>query len=42
MRRFLALPLPGYEGATPLQLIERRQSSAVLAVLAADYDGIGP
>ncbi len=42
MRRFLALPLPGYDGATPLQLIERRQSSAVLAALAADYDGIGP
>ena len=42
MRRFLALPLPGYDGATPLQLIERRQSGAVLAALAADYDGIGP
>ncbi len=42
MRRFLALPLPGYDGASPLQLIERRQSGAVLAALAADYDGIGP
>lgn len=42
MRRFLALPLSGYEGATPLQLIERRHSSAVLAALAADYEGIGP
>jgi len=42
MRRFLALPLPGYDGATPLQLIERRQSGAVLALLATDYDGIGP
>lgn len=42
MRRFLALPLPGYDGATPLQLIERRQSSAVLAALATDYEGIGP
>lgn len=42
MRRFLSLPLPGYEGASPLQLIERRQSGVVLAALAADYDGIGP
>lgn len=42
MRRFLALPLPEYDGATPLQLIERRQSGAVLAALATDYDGVGP
>lgn len=42
MQRFLALPLPGYDGASPLQLVERRQSSAVLAALAADYDGVGP
>lgn len=42
MRRFLALPLPEYDGATPLQLIERRQSSTVLAALVADYEGVGP
>lgn len=41
MRRFLGLPLPGHEGATPLQLIERRQSGTVFAALSADYEGMG-
>lgn len=42
MRRFLALPLPGHDGVTPLQLIERRQSDVVFAALATDYEGLGP
>ncbi len=40
--RFLALPIPSAGQATPLQLIERGEIDAVLALLAADYEGLGP
>jgi hypothetical protein len=40
--RFLALPFPECDGATPFQLIELGQIDSVLASLAADYEGLGP
>lgn len=39
--RFLALPIPSAGQATPLQLIERGEIATVLALLAADYEGLG-
>ncbi|MCA9860250.1 MAG: hypothetical protein KC438_11035 [Thermomicrobiales bacterium] len=41
LRQFLLLPLPGNEGTTPLQLVERGRAEEVLAVLASDYEGAG-
>lgn len=40
--RFLALPIPSAGQATPLQLIERGDIASVLALLATDYEGLGP
>lgn len=39
--RFLAVPIPSAGQATPLQLIERGEIATVLALLAADYEGLG-
>ena len=39
--RFLAVPIPAAGQATPLQLIERGEIATVLALLAADYEGLG-
>jgi transcriptional regulator with XRE-family HTH domain len=41
MQRFLTTPLPVFDGATALQMIEIGQADRVLAALAADYEGLG-
>jgi transcriptional regulator with XRE-family HTH domain len=41
MQRFLTTPLPVFDGATALQMIENGQADRVLAALAADYEGLG-
>lgn len=38
--RFLTIPTPALGGYTALQLIELGQADRVLAVLAADYEGV--
>lgn len=38
---FLKTPLPVFAGRTALQMIEQGQAAAVLAALAADYEGLG-
>lgn len=40
-RQFLVTPLPAFGQRTPLQLIEQGQADAVIAALAADYEGAG-
>jgi DNA-binding XRE family transcriptional regulator len=40
-RQFLLTPLPAFGHRTPLQLIEQGQADAVVAALAADYEGAG-
>lgn len=40
-RQFLVTPLPAFGHRTPLQLIEQGESEAVIAALAADYEGAG-
>ena len=39
--RFLETPLSELGGHTPLQAIERGEPERVLALLAADYEGLG-
>lgn len=39
-RQFLTTSLPEFEGKTALQMIERGRADAVLAALAADYEGV--
>jgi transcriptional regulator with XRE-family HTH domain len=39
--QFLRTPLPTFAGRTPLQMIEQGQADAVIAALAADYEGLG-
>jgi transcriptional regulator with XRE-family HTH domain len=39
--QFLITPLPSFGGRTALQMIEQGQAGAVLAALAADYEGLG-
>ncbi len=39
--QFLITPLQTFGGRTALQLIEQGQADAVLAALAADYEGLG-
>jgi transcriptional regulator with XRE-family HTH domain len=39
--QFLKTPLPTFAGRTPLQMIEQGQVDAVIAALAADYEGLG-
>jgi transcriptional regulator with XRE-family HTH domain len=41
LQRFLSTPLPVFDGATALQMIEIGQADRVLAALAADYEGLG-
>lgn len=38
---FLKTPLPVFSGRTALQMIEQGEADAVLAALAADYEGLG-
>lgn len=40
-RQFLKTPLPAFAGRTPLQMIEQGKVDAVIAALAADYEGLG-
>lgn len=40
-QEFLRTPLPTLAGRTPLQMIEQDEAGAVIAVLAADYEGLG-
>lgn len=40
-RLFLQTPLPTFAGRTPLQMIEQGEVGAVIATLAADYEGLG-
>ncbi|MCA9864591.1 MAG: hypothetical protein R2853_05330 [Thermomicrobiales bacterium] len=37
---FLTTPFPEFEGKTALQMIEQGRAGAVLAALAADYEGV--
>ncbi len=39
-RQFLVTPFPEFEGKTALQMIEQGRADAVLAALAADYEGV--
>lgn len=39
-RQLLATSLPEFEGRTALQMIEQGRADAVLAALAADYEGV--
>ena len=39
-RQFLVTPFPEFEGRTALQMIEQGRGDAVLAALAADYEGV--
>jgi transcriptional regulator with XRE-family HTH domain len=39
--RFLITPLLAFGGRSALQMIEQGQADAVLAALAADYEGLG-
>jgi transcriptional regulator with XRE-family HTH domain len=41
MQHFLTTPLPVFDGATALQMIEIGQADRVLAALAADHEGLG-
>ena len=41
LERFLTTPLPVFDGATALQMIEIGQADRVLSALAADYEGLG-
>jgi hypothetical protein len=41
LRQFLKTPLPTFDGRTPLQMIEQGRADAVIAALAADYEGLG-
>jgi uncharacterized protein (DUF2384 family) len=38
---FLTTPLPTFGGRTALQMLDGRQVSDVLGVLAGDYEGLG-
>jgi hypothetical protein len=40
-QQFLTTPLPVFDGATALQLIEIGQADRVIAALAQDYEGLG-
>lgn len=40
-RQFLRTPLPVFGNRTPLQVIEQGGIDAVIAALAADYEGLG-
>lgn len=39
--QFLITPLPTFDGRCALQMIEQGRADAVLAALAADYEGLG-
>jgi DNA-binding XRE family transcriptional regulator len=41
LERFLTTPMPVFDGATALQMIEIGKADRVLAALAADYEGLG-
>lgn len=41
LREFLTTPLPVFDGRSALQLVELGEGEWVLAVLAADYEGLG-
>ncbi|MFL5762285.1 MAG: antitoxin Xre-like helix-turn-helix domain-containing protein [Thermomicrobiales bacterium] len=41
LERFLTTPLPVFDGATALQMIEIGHADRVLSALAADYEGLG-
>ncbi|MCC6943103.1 MAG: hypothetical protein IT335_00920 [Thermomicrobiales bacterium] len=41
-RLFLTLPQPVLGSRTPLQALERGDLAAVLSMVAADYEGLGP
>ena len=40
-QRFLRTPLPVLDHRTPIEMLERGETNRVLAVLAADYEGLG-
>jgi hypothetical protein len=42
LRLFLTSPMPVFDGATGLQLIERGEGELVYSALVADYEGLGP
>jgi hypothetical protein len=39
---FLTTPMPVFDGATALQMIERGEGERVYGALATDYEGLGP
>jgi DNA-binding XRE family transcriptional regulator len=41
LRQYVQTPLPTFAGRTPLQRIEQGKGDAVIAALAADYEGLG-